>query len=106
MSSGTKNTIQNDLKTKGFSFLADPVFHLRVFHSQLIENENNYINYRWLLFFKAGHYARDMFIYGLKKKASLPAVMGIIHFCSFVSPHVRSKLVREEKIVSISNTIR
>ena len=43
MSSGTKNTIQNDLKTKGFNFLADPVFHLRVFQSQLIENENNYI---------------------------------------------------------------
>ena len=43
MSSGTKNTIQNDLKTKGLNFLTDPVFHLRVFHSELIENTNNYI---------------------------------------------------------------
>jgi len=61
---------------------------------------------RSLLIFKAAHYARDMFVCGLKKKANLPAVMGIIPFCSFVSPHVRSKLVREEKIVTISNTIR
>ena len=38
MNSGTKNTIQNDLKTKGLNFLTDPVFH-----SELIENENNYI---------------------------------------------------------------